>query len=108
MSKRLKSNLSFIHFLTDNISDVQFKSLLKILTNDQVNTISELAANVLYGNIPISDKFKSILKRFKAKIGSIGNSKNSITNRKRLIAKEYRLVRLLLQSAKPLLKSILQ
>ena len=108
MSKCLKNNLSLIHFLTDNTSDLQLKTLLKILTNDQVDTISELAANILYGNIPISNKFRNVLKKSKGKIEYIGNAKNSVVKRKSLITREYRLVKLLLQAAKPLLKTILQ
>ena len=89
MSKRLKSNISLIHFLIDNITESQSKLLLRTLTKDQVDTISELAANVLYGNIPITDKFKGLLRRYKSKIEYIGNAKNSLAKRKNVVAKQY-------------------
>ena len=108
MSKRLKYNLRLIDFLTDSIAPNQFKLVLKSLSTDQVNAISEIAANVLYGNIPISDYYKKTLKKFKSKIEAIGNSKNKLSTRKNLIVKEPKLVKLILLAASPVLKTIIK
>ena len=107
MSKRLRDNICLIHFLSSNITTAQFKTILKSLTNDQVNVISEIAANVLFGNIPISSHHKKILKPFKSKIESLGNATTSLVKRKRLITKEPNLVKSILLAAKPLLKTLL-
>ena len=107
MSKRLKNNIGLIYFLTDINAPLQLNSVLRTLSKDQVDTISEIAANILYGNIPISDKYKNILKRYKSKIEYIGNAKNSATKRKALVTKSYKLIKILLQAAKPLLKSLI-
>ena len=106
MSKRLKDNLPLISFLTSDIPTVQLKLVLASLTKEQVNAISEIAANVLYGNIPISAKHKKLLRPFKSKIEAI--TSKSFKERKRLITKEVRTVKATLQAARTLLKTLLE
>ena len=107
MSRRVRENWPLLNFLMQKLPSTQVKIVLTSLTPEQVNAIGEVAANIAYGNIPISASHKDILKRYASKIEFIGNSSNSLQKRKSMIISHPKIILLLLNAAKPLLKSLL-
>ena len=107
MSKKVRENCDFINFMTTfKRSSNQFKSLLATLTPEQVNVISEIAANVLYGVIPISGAHKNKLKPFKSILVGISEPKNSVSKRQDILIKRPTAVIRLLHASKPFLKCV--
>lgn len=109
MSKRVKENVSLINFLADRtISPSQFKSVISILNKDQLNSLSEIAVNVLYGTIPVSESHKQKLKPFKTRIEVLGKPKGGLNARRELFTKEHRVLKSLLVAALPFVLNILK
>lgn len=108
MSKRLQTHQYLIHFLISDISPKQLRTVLNSLEQEQVNALTEIIANVLYGNIPISNHFKAKLKSYKGKLLQISDPKTNWTKRKSIISKNPHVLKTLLLAAKDLLKSVLR
>ena len=104
MSRRIKANWPLMQFITSNVSHNQLKKLLTLLNPEQVNALGEVAANVLYGTIPITDVQRRKLKRYSTVFEYLGNSGNSVKKRKAKIQKNLKGIILLLNAAKPLLQ----
>ena len=108
MSNRLKKHWPLVQYIIGPLTPKQIKAVLSNLTSQQINAIGEIAANVLYGNINITESFKRKLRPYKTKIEYIGDSANSVNRRGHLIVQQYRMTVLLLTAVKPILKSFLQ
>lgn len=108
MSKRLRQNGALISYLMQDLSSPQLKALLETLTSEQVNALGEIAVNVLYGTITITDVHKKKLKRHAAVIELIGDKSVNITKRRSVISRNPRVIKSLLTAAKPILKGLIQ
>ena len=86
----------------------QFKAILTTLTEEQVLVLCEIAINILYSVIPISNANKQNLKKYAKKLDFLGDSSNSLKKRKLFIEKNPALLQAVLTAAKPVLKSLLQ
>ena len=65
MAQRVKKHWALLQCLLGSESDAHARAFIKATSKDQVLTICELAANVLYGILPISLFYKKKLKRHK-------------------------------------------
>ena len=108
MSKRVRQNWPLLHFLLQKIPARQLKSVLCTLSPEQVDTLGEIAINVLYGTLAITDAHKRSLKHYTSKLEYIGDSAKSIKKRKAVIRENPQIITLLSTAAKPLLKGLLQ
>ena len=103
----MRQNWPLINFLMQKLPTAQVKAVLSTLTTEQVNTLGEIAVNILYGTIPITNVDKRLLKRYASKIEYIGDARNCLKKRKSLIQASPKIIGLLLNAAKPLMKSLL-
>lgn len=107
MSRRVAKYCNLINFLLSlKPTSTQFKVILTSLQDDQVNILSEIAVNILYGRLPISLYQKKRLKPFKEKIVILASPDKTVKERKRIIQHEPVLVHRLLSLAQPLLKCL--
>lgn len=108
MSKHLREHWHLLHFLMHEVQPKQLKAVLSTLDRGQTDVLGEIAVNVLYGTIPISEEHKGKLKPYASKVEYIGDSRNSLKSRRDLILANPRMIVLLMRAVKPLLKSLLQ
>jgi hypothetical protein len=105
MSKLLKDNSAFLHLLmTKSTSREQIKTLLNTASTSQLNTLTEIAFNLLKGNIPISLPHKKNLKRYAKQLRLLSRPKNSLRSRKACLTPA--LVGTLLKAVAPVLNTV--
>ena len=102
MSRLTSSQGNFLRFFPD-ASPRQQRDLLRNLTPPQVKAITEVALNLLTGNIPLSAQEKKRLKRWATPIRVVANAKASLKKRKAHMTS--RVVSTLLKLALPVLQS---
>lgn len=84
MKGLLKQQTPFVRFLLAT-RPKQRKWLLRHMTRDQVNVLSEIVNNVLLGVVVLSSEQKDRLIKKKAALKVIGNKSSSIEKRQRVI-----------------------
>jgi len=97
MSSTTERNASF--FKTLLCGGKQKKSRQKIIrqaSTDNIDALSEIALNLLKGNIPLNTKEKKKLKRHKDKIRKLGKRNVSTKKKKTLLVQEGGFLPLLL------------
>lgn len=102
MSNILQRNGAFIRLLYE-CPPRQRKSLIQYITDDQLRALSQIALNVLQGNVPITDSYKKKLKRYKDVIRSLASRQISKARKRRALLKFHTVVPLLIKPALPLL-----
>jgi hypothetical protein len=106
MSKLLKGNAYFLHLMSDkSTSKIQVKALLQTISKDQLNALTEIAFNILKGNIPLTENQKKKLRQHRPSLRILGVKKNS-ANRRKAVLKPF-LVVTVLKIVSPVLKSLL-
>ena len=98
MSNILQRNGAFIRLLYE-CPPRQRKSLIQYITDDQLRALSQIALNVLQGNVPITDSYKKKLKRYKDVIRSLASRQISKARKRRALLKFHTVVPLLIKPA---------
>ena len=88
MSSRLDRNEHFLRLLASSKPSVK-KKLVQHATKDQVDTLSELALNVLSGVIPLEARRYKKLKRHAQKLRALAKKKGSVKRRKELLVRNH-------------------
>jgi hypothetical protein len=104
MSAIVKTNAQYL--LTLLKYKKQAKDFLKLATEDQIKAICEVVANVIYGNLPIDDKYKRklwIIRRILSLIATKGQTEMFC---KRNITKHYDKILLILEAVKPFIEAL--
>lgn len=83
MSKLVKENLYFMNMIAKTPSKRQVQQLLDTITKGQLLSLTEVALNLLEGNIPLSKQHKKRLAKYKHFIRQLG-AKDVSLKRKRL------------------------
>lgn len=102
MSSLLERQGAFIRLLYD-CPPRQRKSLIQYITDDQLRALSQIALNVLRGNVPITDSYKKKLKRYKDVIRSLASRQISKARKRKALLKFHAVVPLLIKPALQLL-----
>ena len=105
MSNVTRKCASFIDLLS-MAPHCQVNALLRTVSDDQVRCISQIAANVLYGVIPIHHVYKSKLGEYKHVLRDLSDKKKSIASKKKLIVRNSTAIVYLLKSAKTVLNTL--
>lgn len=82
MTSRLRKHALFLQFLQSATNNQQ-KALIKSANEDQIKILSEIALNLLAGNIPINKKIKDIVKPHRSKLRKLSDRKISKANLKK-------------------------
>ena len=108
MSKRLKNNSELVKYiLTLTGKNSQLKKLLLSLTNEELKVIGEIAGNLLYGTIPLSDLHKKSLKPFKSILVVISSPKTGLKKRRSILLSKPNLVSKVFEASRGFLKSVI-
>lgn len=88
-SKCTLRNKQFLELISKLSKNKKFNSKLKQIvlsaTPDEINSVTEVAANTLKGNICYNNRSRSKLKQFQQEIRSIAKPKLSVKQRKNII-----------------------
>lgn len=89
MSKLINNHNAFLTLTAETSSKTQRKALLDTATKEQVIVLSEIAHNLLQGNIQLGVEQKTQLRKYKSLYRKLGQHKGSISSRKRIICHNY-------------------
>ena len=84
MSSRLNRNTHFLRLLASSKPGVK-KKLVEHATKDKMDTLSELALNLLSDVIPLEANHYNKLKRHAKKLRALAKRKDSVKRRKQLL-----------------------
>lgn len=84
MSKCLHRNRSFLEAIS-KCSDDDRKNVIEKATHDQINSLTEIAQNILSGNFPLHDKRLKKLKKHKHSIRKLSKKTLSHTVKKKFL-----------------------
>ena len=81
---RVAKNKHFLDAL-QQVEEKHRKKLIKGATTEQINTISEVALNILQGNIPLKEHHKKKLNQHKKSLRGLASKGVSVKKRKKII-----------------------
>ena len=104
MSRLLRDNSAFLHLLmSSDTPKSQIKAILQTVSKVQLNCLTEIAYNLLKGNISISPSHKKVLKRHAKHLRALGKPKGTLKSKKAALIPS--LITALLRIVAPVLKS---
>ena len=106
MSKNIRQNRYFLHFLQEAKSPTQKKLLLQSVTPEQLKVLTEIFYNLLHSDFPLSKQQLQSLRKHKKVLRFLGNKSNSTLRKKRLLKKSLTVIDLVLKIVGPLLKTL--
>ena len=83
-SSRVVKNRKFLDAL-QLVEQKHRKELIKGATSEQINTISEVALNILQGNIPLKEHHKKKLNKHKKSLRGLASKGVSVKKRKKIL-----------------------
>ena len=81
---RVAKNKNFLDAL-QQVEEKHRKKLIKGATTEQINTISEVALNILQGNVPLKEHHKKKLNKHKKSLRALASKGVSVQKRKKII-----------------------
>lgn len=107
MAQRVKKHWPLLQCLLESESKSQAIAFIKATSKEQVQTLCELVANVLYAVLPISNIYKAKLRKYKNILQSLAETKLVTSKTRNTIQRNIQAVLLLLHSVKKILQSTL-
>lgn len=96
MWQTVKKHEAFFKFLVYAHS-AQQKVIVKALTSEQYDVLSEISLNIYTGTYPLPKKYINQLKPYESHIRSLGSGEVSNREKRRILLKHISLVSLLLK-----------
>ena len=84
VSNRIKKHCGLLKWLS-NAKPAQTKAFIKGADKDIINTLCECSLNILGGNVPLSQKQKQKLKKYKRNLRQLADKKLSLKRKKSLL-----------------------
>jgi len=81
----------------------QRKALVQYITDEQMDALSQIAVNILQGNIPITEDYKKKLRRYRDVIRSIASKQVGRARKKQTLLRFHTVIPLLIRPTLPLL-----
>lgn len=106
MSSRLRRNWALLQTLVKAKPAVR-KSILRTASKDLVSAISEIALNILKGKLPLKERQKNILKKWRKAIKKLSDKACPIHSKKRIVNQSGGFIGSLLGFAIPLITSLI-
>ena len=113
ISKTLRDNLYMIKCLDEAKEDTR-RGAMRCCSRQMCDSMSEIAANLLKGNIPLTDHQFSILKRYAKDIEALSKKKTRVSKRREILQKGGFLrallgpvMRFLMPVVKPVVQSLI-
>ena len=93
MSKKLaKAKWYLCLLLHPHTPEAQIKSLLKTASDFQIIALSEIAHNLLYGNLPISSRAKNLIHSHRNILGKLADKKQNLDAKAKFIKHNLRII----------------
>ena len=105
MSSLLQKHIPFIILVTSG-DKKQTRAILNTVTDNQVRVLSEVAANTLFGNIPLTARSRDTLKKHKKLIKGLASRTLSSKTKKKAILKHQKGLVVLLETVRPFLETL--
>ena len=105
MAQRVKKHWALLQCLLEAESNSHARAFIRATSKEQVLTICELAANVLYGILPISALYKKKLKPHKKLIETLAGTTRVTRKIRELLQRHIKVIVVLLNSVKAVLKA---
>ena len=67
------------------VKPAEYKAIIKSAPSGLINAIGECCYNVLRGNVPVTERQKQRLKKYKTLVRAIGDRKLSVKRRRRAL-----------------------
>lgn len=96
MNQRVRKHKAILQFLL-YANTVQQKLIIKSLTSEQIDVISEIALNIYTGTYPLTKKYINKLRSYQSYIRSLGSRETSSKLKRGILLKHLQLVSLLLK-----------
>lgn len=96
MNPRIRKQRAFLNFML-SANSAQQKLLIKSLTNEQYDVISEIALNIYTGTYPLTKKYINQLIPYQSFIRSLGSREVSAKQKRWILLKHRPIVSLLLK-----------
>ena len=96
MNGRIRKQRAFLHFML-GANIVQQKLVIKSLTSEQLDVISEIALNIYTGTYPLTKRYINQLKPYQPYIRLLGSREVSSKKKRDILLKHLPLVSLLLK-----------
>ena len=96
MNRRIRKQRAFLHFMLV-ANSFQQKLIVKSLTTEQFDVISEIAQNIYTGTYPLPKKYLNQLKPYQSYIRLLGSREVGSKQKRDVLLKHLPLVSLLLK-----------
>ena len=96
----------FLHLFVQT-TPIQRRALLRTVTKDQMKALSQIAHNIMKGNVPLSAAEQTQLKGERRLVHLLGDTKLGFIHKKRLVLSKQRILHLIVNIAVTYLQSIL-
>lgn len=96
MNRRIRKQRAFLHFMLV-ANSFQQKLIVKSLTTEQFDVISEIALNIYTGTYPLPKKYLNQLKPYQSYIRLLGSREVGSKQKRDVLLKHLPLVSLLLK-----------
>lgn len=96
MSQTVKKHRALLQFLL-YADSAQQKLVVKTLTSEQFDVISEIALNIYTGTYPLPKRYINLLKPYESDIRLLGSREVSNKEKRRILLKHIELVSVLLK-----------
>lgn len=107
MSALMKRQIWYLQLLMTTASSGQRKALLDTITNDQLRALTELTHNLLQGNIPLTESYKSKLRKHKEFLAILGDIRVPFNKKRDTLCRKGAVITLLLNASAAQLKLFL-
>lgn len=101
-SRRIARQTAFLKLLY-KCPPRQRKALIQYVTDEQLAAISQIAFNILQGNVPMNEEHKKKLKRYRTVIRSLASRRVSKARKRQALLRYHSLIPHLIKPALPLL-----
>lgn len=106
MTVLMQQQRHFLHLFVQT-TPIQRRALLRTVTKDQMKALSQIAHNIIKGNVPLSTAEQHQLKGERRLIHLLGDTRLGFVHKKRLVQSKQRILRLIVNIAVTYLQSIL-
>ena len=101
----MREQAPFLHFLKSNlVPEMQKRYVISNLTKLQFKILTEIAYNLLAGNIDLGAEDKNQVRKYVKQIRELGKSKSSLKKRKAMLSSQ--LVKVLIKLVSPMIESL--
>ncbi len=106
--EKVKQNIGFVKALC-SLNPKEFKTMLRIISNDKINVLSDIILNVLCGDsIPTTERERKAMRKYANFLRKVASSKIGNRNRRKIFVTKAKLFHAVLSLICPRLDDIIK